>query len=307
MSLPHLLKMPDPQGKPYLSLRQDVKARTAPWIARDGLRVGLVWAGGRAHQGDHLRSLHFLQLAPILSVPGVSFHVLQKGEVLGQLAYAGEGQKLHRTDQQIADMADLAGVISHLDLLITVDSMPAHVAGALGIPVWTLLPFTPDYRWELTGSTTDWYDSMRLFRQSTFGNWAGVVDEVAAALCTEVAKQHREAVSSRAIERVVVIGKRPERVGDLKVDAANLREVLERDDRHIGAMIALSQLYLDHDMPFLALFWAGEAAHFAYCNVAVWDALAAAMAALGLPEAALFANRANALKAEGAATSWFGW
>jgi hypothetical protein len=271
------------------------------------LRVGLIWAGGRAHQGDHLRSLHFLQLAPILSVPGVSFHVLQKGEVLSQLEYAGDGLELHRTDQHITDIADLAGVISHLDLVISVDSMPAHVAGALGIPVWTLLPFSPDYRWGLTGETTDWYDSMRLFRQSTFGNWAAVVDDVAAALRAEAAKLQDGIEPAHVVERVVDTGTRPERLGDLELDVANLRRILERDDRHIGAMIALSQVFLEHGKPFPALFWASEAAHFSYCNVAVWDALAAAMAALGLPEAALFADRASALKTEGAATSWFGW
>jgi hypothetical protein len=88
----------------------------------------------------------------------------------------------------VADVADTAGILSELDLLVTVDTAPAHLAGGLGRPVWTLLTWLPDWRWGLGGETTPWYPSMRLFRQKRRGEWRSVVDEVGAALRLALAR-----------------------------------------------------------------------------------------------------------------------
>jgi Flp pilus assembly protein TadD len=145
------------------------------------LRVGLAWQGNPRFENDGARSLASLQvLAPLFDVPGVAFFSLQKGA--GAL---GTAQSLPITDwaPHIADFDDTAALIMQLDLVITVDTAVAHLAGALGRPVWVLLPdFKTDWRWLTERSDSPWYPSMRLFRQPAGGGWASVVAQVAGAL-----------------------------------------------------------------------------------------------------------------------------
>ncbi|WP_035061611.1 tetratricopeptide repeat protein [Andreprevotia chitinilytica] len=175
MSLPRVLNKPLPEGSAYFSLNSSVIERTKPWLIDGGLRVGLVWAGNAAHLGDHFRSVHLLELMPLGRIPGIEFYILQKGPVDIQLDYLPSNFNVVRIDQRIDDLADLAGVIAQMDLLISVDSMPVHLAGALGKPVWALIPFTPDWRWGTAGEKTDWYDSVVLFRQNRVADWRPVI------------------------------------------------------------------------------------------------------------------------------------
>jgi tetratricopeptide (TPR) repeat protein len=143
--------------------------------AREGRpRVGLVWAGSSHHPDDRRRSLPRDRLAPLFDVPDVDWFSLQIGSPPPDGA----------TDLTagIRDFADTAEKLAELDLLITVDTSIAHLAGAIGRPAWVLLAYTPDWRWQLERSDTPWYPSLRLFRQKKPGDWAGVVDEVSAAL-----------------------------------------------------------------------------------------------------------------------------
>jgi tetratricopeptide (TPR) repeat protein len=184
LSVPLAMKQFEPlaMDKPYL--RAEAKLSTA-WRKRlgktQGLRVGLVWSGRKTHEGDRERSIEPDRLLPLLRAPGVQFYSLQvepDAKSLATLVEAG----LHDLTAGIADFADTAALIAELDLVITVDTAAAHLAGALGKPVWTLLASVPDWRWGLESEDTPWYPTMRLFRQKVTGDWAEVIQRVVAAL-----------------------------------------------------------------------------------------------------------------------------
>ena len=147
--------------------RQKLAPLPRPWI-------GLAWAGDPANTTDRLRSLRTEQLAPLLSLPDISWVSLQKG------AAAPVG--LFDFTAGLSDFADTAALIANLDLVVSVDTAVAHLAGAMGKPVWILLRANGDWRWGLTGETTPWYPSARLFRQSAAGSWSEVVAEMARNL-----------------------------------------------------------------------------------------------------------------------------
>jgi tetratricopeptide (TPR) repeat protein len=148
--------------------------------AYDGFKVGLVWAGDPEHKNDKNRSIDPSHLAPLLQLDGIKTFSLQVG-------HDGEANKV--LGEAILDLApeltsfsETAAVVKNLDVVISIDSSPAHLAGALGCRVWTLLPFMPDWRWLLDGDTTLWYPSMRLFRQAIIGSWSCVIEDVCQAL-----------------------------------------------------------------------------------------------------------------------------
>jgi hypothetical protein len=163
-----------PRDVPYLH------ADPAP-IERDGrLAVGLVW---RAGDWDERRSIPFPLIARLADVPGVDLHVLQRGEGLAECGAA------FGTHSGSDDVTQCARVMRGLDLVVTVDSMPAHLAGALGVPAWTLLHADADWRWMDDRDDSPWYPTMRLFRQQTPGDWRTVIDRVAAELAAEVRRR----------------------------------------------------------------------------------------------------------------------
>jgi tetratricopeptide (TPR) repeat protein len=150
------------------------------------LKVGLAWAGKPSEIHDRKRSLPLSQLAPLAHVRGVLYFSLQKGQAAAEAHDPAAAVEMLDFGDAIADFADTAGLISQLDLVVTVDTAVAHLAGALGKPVWTLLPFVPDWRWGRAGESTPWYPTMRLFRQQSRGDWAEVVRRVTDEL-TQVA------------------------------------------------------------------------------------------------------------------------
>lgn len=165
---------------PYLAANPGLAAR---WARRLGtsasLKVGLVWAGNPGHQNDHRRSIGLDRFLSLPWPPGVLFFSLQKGDAAADIERVGAGRLLIDLASEIADFADLAAVMNGLDLIITVDSAPAHLAGALGRPVWTLLPYVADWRWsQEKTSETPWYPSMRLYRQEVAGDWDSVLQRV---------------------------------------------------------------------------------------------------------------------------------
>jgi hypothetical protein len=151
-------------------------------------RVGLVWSGKPTHKNDHNRSIALSSLEPILSVPGVEFVSLQceyrnsDGPALARLP-------LIRLDGDLRDFADTAAVIGELDLVISVDTAVAHLAGAMGSPLWLLLSHIRDWRWLRGRSDSPWYPTARLFRQPPDGNW----DEVVTRLAKELSAFARDA------------------------------------------------------------------------------------------------------------------
>jgi tetratricopeptide (TPR) repeat protein len=179
-----------PHDIPYLSaiptLVEQWQQRVAG-AAPTGLQVGLVWAGNRTHRLDRLRSLSLAQLAPLANVKHVTFFSMQVGESAVQAKNPPSGMRLHDFSNQLTDLAETAALIENLDLVISVDTSVAHLAGALGKPVWLLLPFVPDWRWLLEGSDSPWYPTMRLFRQSCERDWINVTQNVQAELVSLVA------------------------------------------------------------------------------------------------------------------------
>jgi Flp pilus assembly protein TadD len=175
-------------GVPYLSSPRELRPEIAALLEqgdRDAVRIGLVWQGNPKQMRDIVRSCPLEKLEPLLNTNRARFFNLQTGEP-GRLQI----NELKLTDRltdvggALRNFADTAAVLSQLDLVITVDTATAHLAGALGRPVWTLLCHTPDWRWHLSRSDSPWYPSMRLFRQPRYGDWDSVVTAVGDALKT---------------------------------------------------------------------------------------------------------------------------
>ncbi|MDR3511974.1 MAG: tetratricopeptide repeat protein [Caulobacteraceae bacterium] len=192
LSLPALIEpAPDAaaNAKPYL--RAD-PGRTAAWRTRlenlPGLRVGLVWAGGKRPGQpvlgiiDGRRSMSLSTLAPLADVAGVSWVSLQKGPPAAQTQHPPPGLELHDFTAELDDFAETAALVEGLDLVISVDTAVAHLAGALGKPVWLLNRFDSCWRWRTGRTDSAWYPTLTQFRQPQPGDWTSVVGEVAAAL-----------------------------------------------------------------------------------------------------------------------------
>jgi tetratricopeptide (TPR) repeat protein len=172
-----------PAVMPYLRAPPE---RLEIWRTRlppqPGLRVGLVWSGKPTHRNDHNRSLAFEQLAPLFAVEGVQFVSLQREYRVADLPALDACPALRRLDEALLDFADTAAVIEQLDLVISVDTAVAHLTGALGKPVWILLPAVPDWRWLLEREDSPWYPTARLFRQPQLGGWDSVITRLQQAL-----------------------------------------------------------------------------------------------------------------------------
>jgi tetratricopeptide (TPR) repeat protein len=185
LSLPRLFApAPIPVGVPYVAAPAN---RLAAWAARlpaEGLRVGLAWSGHPDNVRDHERSIPFARLAPLFDVPGIRFVSLQKDIRSADASDVQRHGNLIDVHAGLRDFVDTAAVIAQLDLVITVDTAVAHLAGAMGKPLWLLLPRVPDFRWLLDRTTSPWYPSARLFRKGPTDTWdaiiAGVSSELAA-------------------------------------------------------------------------------------------------------------------------------
>jgi hypothetical protein len=183
LTLPMLFKtsmQSIPASVPYI---HSDPARKSRWTERlsagkKRLKVGIAWSGNPDHKNDRNRSISFAMLRPIAEMPQVSLYSLQKGIVSSEIeAQIQEAGMIDYTGD-IGDFADTAALIDNLDLIISVDTSVAHLAGALGKNVWVLLPYAPDWRWLLGRNDSPWYPTMRLYRQSLPGDWEGVVKEV---------------------------------------------------------------------------------------------------------------------------------
>jgi tetratricopeptide (TPR) repeat protein len=169
-----------PSAVPYLRVEMQ---RLCAWsrlmaeLPDRGKKIGLVWQGNRNHPNDHNRSLPPEALQPLLALEGFHFLGLQKGWDR-QRQPAG----LFDLSPLLSDFSETAAAIQCLDLVISVDTAVAHLAGALGKPVWILLPFAPDWRWLLNRDDSPWYPTMRLFRQPLAGDWTSVISQVTQAL-----------------------------------------------------------------------------------------------------------------------------
>jgi tetratricopeptide (TPR) repeat protein len=175
-----------PDTTPYLHAHASGWAATLDELP--GLKIGLVWAGkSRTAQPhavsiDKRRSMRLADMAPLFSVPGCSFVSLQLGQPASQAQHLPPGMELHDFTDRLGNWAETADLLCGLDLVITVDTAVAHLAGALGKPVWMLNRFDSCWRWLVGRDDTPWYPSMRQFRQTSPGDWAAVIERVRQAL-----------------------------------------------------------------------------------------------------------------------------
>ena len=172
--------IPEPQGY----LKPD-PARSERWKRRLANerrpKVGLVWAGNPRHRDDRNRSLPADALLSLVAHPGIAWFSLQIGSRAGDLAGLAAGE-VSDIAGELTDFSETAAALDALDLLISVDTAPIHLAGALGVPGWLLLPKKADWRWLSAREDTPWYRSLRLFRQDEQGDWPGVIRSVRDAL-----------------------------------------------------------------------------------------------------------------------------
>ena len=185
LSLAHRLRVgPDDVAVhgAYLRCDASLRASITPTLAgSDRRRIGLAWAGAAHHRNDRRRSMPLTALAPVLSLPGIAWYSLQKGRAAAQVAQFAAGDRIAPLDRQ-RDFADTAALVDALDAVVSVDTSIAHLAGALGKPVFVLLPFAADWRWGISGNRTAWYEGARLFRQPAIGDWASPVAALRDAL-----------------------------------------------------------------------------------------------------------------------------
>lgn len=175
-----------PAQVPYL-MAPDVSYEKLEVLPGTKLKVGIIWASGHREKLEALRlyqlkSCSLSMFVDLLSIPSIALYSLQVGRDAAALAQFKAEPRLQDLSPQIQDFADTAALISQLDLVISVDTAVAHLAGALGKPVWVLLPFVPDWRWLMKREDSPWYPTMRLFRQSRPDDWQGVFEAVAQAL-----------------------------------------------------------------------------------------------------------------------------
>ncbi len=187
LSLPRLFKTrleTVPAEVPYVRVPAEAAQRWKTRLASmAGLKVGVAWAGNPEHRNDHRRSLELNLLTPLFAIRGVSFASLQVGPRAADLRKLKRGApSIDDLSPALGDFAESAGAVSALDLVITVDTSVAHLAGALGKPVWVLLPSVTDWRWMLNREDNLWYPSMRLFRQKAGEDWTDIIARVAREL-----------------------------------------------------------------------------------------------------------------------------
>lgn len=259
MSLPGIMKTnlrSIPGGVPYLSADTGLSDYWQTELSRfPGFKIGIAWQGNPKHKGDGFRSLPLALFEPLSRIDGVRLFSLQKGfgaeqlaQVQGRFPIIDLGSRL---DETAGAFMDTAAVMKQLDLIITSDTSIAHVAGALGVPVWLALSLVPDWRWLLQREDSPWYPSMRLFRQTTWGDWPAVFAGISAALMSTTRKQvdpagdSKPSLARRAnvdIQQTLDAALEHHHKGD--VDRAELlyRLVLQADPNHAVALHLLGVL-----------------------------------------------------------------
>lgn len=201
MSIPGIVGTDErniPNASPYLAVDA---ARRTHWgqrlnaLAHGRLKVGVAWAGSPAHPNDRNRSIDVALFRDLFGIAGVAWFMLHKAHDRAAI----EAGPAYNFGSEVLDFSDTAAIVEGLDLVISVDTAAAHLAGALGKPTWVLLPVNPDWRWQLVREDSPWYPSLRLFRQVSPGEWKAPLAQVAQALCAVVAASARDGEPATAV------------------------------------------------------------------------------------------------------------
>lgn len=172
-----------PANVPYLVADEN---KRADWAARLGhkrkLNVALAWRGRATHRNDANRSMRLEALRPLLALCDIQFVSLQPGLTDAEAALLAEFENVIALDRELVSLDETAAVVAAIDMVISVDTSLAHLSGALGQPTWILLPFSADWRWQLSREDSPWYPKARLFRQPASGAWAELVNSIVARL-----------------------------------------------------------------------------------------------------------------------------
>jgi hypothetical protein len=212
-----------------------------------GFRVGIAWQGSPQHPLDRHRSVPLSHFEPLARVPGVRLISLQQGPGTEQLtSLAGRFPVLNLgglLDRTSGPFMDMAAVLHNLDLVVTVDTALAHLAGGLGLPGWVALHYTPDWRWLLGREDSPWYPTLRLFRQTRQGDWPDVFGRLAAALQDAAARRRQarpllvEVAAGDLLDRLTILQIKSERIRD----PARLRHVRAELEALAGPRRALGE------------------------------------------------------------------
>jgi tetratricopeptide (TPR) repeat protein len=250
LSLPHIFQATldsVPAQVPYVFARPDLVAQWQQRLNRmNGFKIGISWQGNSKYRGDRWRSIPLRSFAPLGRVPSVHLLSLQKGEGTEQLAQARDlfavtdlGQEL---DHKTGPFLDTAAVMKCVDLVVTSDTAVAHLAGALGVPVWLALQYAPDWRWLLERPDCPWYPTMRLFRQKTIGDWHSLFEEIRHAL-TELTRPHGsgepsyvEIMSAEGMSKALATAHQEYQAGRLQEAERKYRQILAREPENADAL-----------------------------------------------------------------------
>jgi len=167
MSLPYLLMEPDISGSPYLKCY-----KRATLTGTDKFNIGIAWVGNPTHTDDEIRCCPLEEFRVIHNLPGVRLFSLCPSP---RLLMGCEDMRIANISNHLTSFENTAAIMKELDLVLTVDTAVLHLAGAMGIESWALLPKLPDWRWGIDGERTQWYDSIRLFRQKEMGDWCSLM------------------------------------------------------------------------------------------------------------------------------------
>lgn len=294
MSLPHVFKTTlktIPAQVPYLRAPANAKI-SFPKVSGRNPKIGLSWCGSLSQPNDQ-RPIPFGLLEPIVHMAGTDFFSLQKGARSLSAQEASWAGRVSDLSEQLTDFGQTAAAIENLDLLITVDTAIAHLAGALGKPVWVLLSFAPDWRWMRDREDCPWYPTMRLFRQSSPGDWKSVFEKLGAALATWNAQWHWSATLNSWLGKGLV----HHQSGRLDQAEEFYRLVLERDPEHSDAMRFMGVLFRQRGDLESARIWMEKALQFGPSSAQVNHDLGLIRFELGrIEEAIRFYRRALEIK-----------
>ncbi len=226
LSLPHRLGTDAksiPGRVPYLSADPALETEWGARIGKEGFRIGIAWQGNPAFRNDGRRSIPLQSFLPLTEIRGVRLISLQRRDGLEQLEAMPDAQAIERLPDHVdknGAFLDTAAVLANLDLVIASDSAIAHLAGALGRPVWLALNHVPDWRWQMRGQICPWYPTMRLFRQQREGDWGGVFAELHDALKTHLAALSPDTPMipcslGELIDKITILEIKSERIVDI--------------------------------------------------------------------------------------------